>query len=49
MHWRSVARFVSRELILDVPRQQLTDAADGQVGDAFEDVLELGFGIDAVE
>ncbi len=33
----------------DVPGQQLADAVDGVVGDAFEDVVEVELGVLAVE
>ena len=33
----------------DVPGQELGDAVDGVVGDAFEDVVEVEFGVMAVE
>lgn len=29
----------------DVPGQQLVDAVDGMVGDAVDDVIQVGFGI----
>jgi len=34
---------------VDVPWQEIADAIDGVVGDAFEDGSEIGFWIEAVE
>ena len=33
----------------DVPRQQLLDASDGMVGDAGQDLAQVGFRIQAIE
>ena len=33
----------------EVPREQLADPADGVVGDAFEDLVEVDLRIEAVE
>src|SRR5271157_1884192 len=44
---RNLRRLV--QSIDHIPRQQLLDAIDGMIGDAFEDVLQIPLRVDAIE